>query len=110
MPGRMSPRISSHWFRAIRHNSILSAVRWLAAGSIAVETVVQRVGAGTEVINDFDIVTIGPFGDEVARSLIQALVKTDRRLETPSDGLARFIVDAVGTGVPFLSRSCSRKA
>ncbi len=90
-----------HWFRAIRHNSILSAVRWLAAGSIAVETVVQRVGAGTEVINDFDIVTIGPFGDEVARSLIQALVKTDRRLETPSDGLARFIVDAVGTGVPF---------
>jgi uncharacterized protein len=89
------------WFRAARQNPALAAVRWLAAGSIAVETVIQRVGAGTEVINDFAAVTVGPFSDDVAKSLIRALVETDGRLKPPSDELTQFIVDAVGSGVPF---------
>ena len=89
------------WFRAMRQDPALANVRWLAAGSIAVETVVQRVGAGTEVINDFAAVTIGPFSDEVTKSLILALVKTDGRLVPPSDELAQFVVNTVGAGVPF---------
>lgn len=89
------------WFRSLRQDADLSKVRWLTAGSIAIETVVQRVGAGTEVINDFDIVTLGPFSDETARSFIRALVKTDARLEPPTSEMAQLILDTIGAAVPF---------
>ena len=94
-------RIFLQWFRSIRLNSKLKNVRWVLAGSLAIEVAVKRVGAGYETINDLSPVVVGAFSDSVAVEFIKALIATDGNLEEIDDDCARFVLEKIGSGVPY---------
>ena len=94
-------RIFLQWFRNIRLNSNLQNVRWVLAGSLAIEVAIKRVDAEYKIINDLSIVAIGPFSDSVAIDFIKALIATDGSLEQIGDDCARFVLEKIGSGVPY---------
>ena len=90
-----------HWFRQIRQSSELGNVRWVVGGSIGIEHILKQVGAGTKVINDFEIVKIGPFSEDDARAYIKALLKNEGRLQRISRDVVDRVLELVGAPVPY---------
>ncbi|MDH4164579.1 MAG: hypothetical protein OEW15_18100 [Nitrospirota bacterium] len=70
-----------NWFRALRQMPEMGGVRWLAGGSIGIEHVLNMVNAGVKTINDFAMIRIGPFPDNVAGKYIRELLMNEGKLK-----------------------------
>ena len=66
------------WLRGLRYIPELhDRVRWVFGGSIGIEKVLQRVGAGTKTINDLYVLRIREFSDETAKEFVKALLQKE---------------------------------
>jgi hypothetical protein len=89
-----------HWFRSIRQMSELSEVRWLVGGSIGIEHVVERIGAGVKTINDFAILRVEPFSEKEGREFIKALLKKEGQLKSINKTILDKLMATIGPPVP----------
>jgi hypothetical protein len=86
------------WLRMIRLNPESNKVRFLVAGSIGIEHVLNRIGEIAS-INDFEKIQVGPFTEKNADEFLQ---KLSGKYRLPLSGQARkTIIDLIGTPVPF---------
>ncbi len=90
-----------HWFRALRQTPELAGVRWVLGGSIGIEHVLDDIGVGSKVINDFETVRIGPFTDDDARQYISALLRNEGGLEHLDPTITDEILLLLGAPVPY---------
>jgi hypothetical protein len=88
----------------------LSHIRWLVGGSIGIEHVVEKVGAGTKAINDFSIIKVEHFSENEARGFIKALLKTEAGIQRIKKSILDKLLDTIGAPVPYfiqvLLREC----
>lgn len=89
-----------HWFRSIRQMSELSEVRWLVGGSIGMEHVVEKIGAGVKTINDFAILRVEPFSEKEGREFIKALLKKEGQLKRINKTVVDKLMETIGPPVP----------
>ena len=98
------------WFRSIRQMPALSHIKWLVGGSIGIEHVVEKVGAGTKTINDFSIIKVEHFSENEARLFIKALLKTEAGIQRIKKSILDKLLDTIGAPVPYfiqvLLREC----
>jgi hypothetical protein len=90
-----------HWFRRMRQSPELGNVRWVAGGSIGIEHILKLVGAGTKVINDFEIVRVGPFSEKDARTYIRALLENEGHLKRIPRKITDRVLELIGAPVPY---------
>ena len=88
-----------HWLRELRQGPELGHIRWIVGGSIGIEHVIKKVGAGVATINDFENIAIEPFTDESAKGLIQELLKSKEK-EATANIIDEFI-NTLGIAVPY---------
>jgi AAA+ ATPase superfamily predicted ATPase len=86
------------WLRMIRMNPESNKVRFLVAGSIGIEHVLNRIGEIAS-INDFEKIQVGPFTSKDADDFLQKL-SAKHRLPLSNQGRKK-IIDIIGTPVPF---------
>ncbi len=86
------------WLRMIRMNPESNKVRFMVAGSIGIEQVLNRIGEIAS-INDFEKIQVGPFTAKVADDFLQKL-SGKHRLPLSHQGRNK-IIDIIGTPVPF---------
>ncbi|MEW6214818.1 MAG: hypothetical protein AB1478_06375, partial [Nitrospirota bacterium] len=99
--GEQSAREFLHWFRGIRQMPELSQTRWVVGGSIGIEHVLEKVGAGTKVINDFQIIRIGPFSKEDGRTYVRKLLESEGQIkQIPSEIIEKFL-ELIGSPIPY---------
>lgn len=105
---RMSERHSKrvvrdflHWFRQIRQSPELGNVRWVVGGSIGIEHILKQMGTGTKVINDFEIVKIGPFSEKDARSYIRELLIKEGHLKRIPEKIINKVLELIGAPIPY---------
>lgn len=99
--GKEIARNFLHWFRSIRQMTDLSHVRWLIGGSIGIEHILAEIDAGTKVINDFQILRIGPFSDEDGREYMKALLKNEGQMSHINKSVLDELMKTIGAPVPF---------
>ncbi len=85
-----------HWFRKLRQNR--ENIQWIAAGSIGLDTVTARLKLGG-AINDFAIVKLGAFSDEVAGEFIVKLAESHKIHLKPDT--VKHIVAKIGWPMPY---------
>ncbi len=90
-----------HWFRSVRQMPRLSHVRWLVGGSIGIEHVLDKIGTGTKVINDFQILRIGAFTESDGRAYIRALLESEGQMSRPPKTIIDEIMKIAGAPVPY---------
>ena len=86
------------WLRMIRLNPESNKVRFLIAGSIGIEHVLNRIEEISS-INDFEKIQVGPFTTKTADEFLRKLSQK-HRLPLSDQGRKK-IIDIVGTPVPF---------
>jgi len=89
------------WFRSIRQMPALSHIKWLVGGSIGIEHVVEKIGAGTKTINDFSIIKVEHFSEIEARGFIKALLKTEAGIQRTTRSILDKLMDIIGAPVPY---------
>lgn len=89
------------WFRSIRQMPELLNTRWLVGGSIGIEHLLQKIGAGTKTINDFSVFRIEPLSKDEGRNLIKALMKKEANTEEVGDTILDKLMDTIGPPVPY---------
>lgn len=89
------------WFRSVRQRPELAHIRWLVGGSIGIEHILQRIDAGTKVINDFHIIRIGPFSMSDGKAYIKALLESEGDIKRVPKETVDVIMDMVGAPVPY---------
>lgn len=87
------------WLRSVRQE--LSNVRWLVGGSIGIEHILNKIGAGTKAINDFQIVGVGALSEKNGREYIKALLKTEESSMVISEDIIDYILEVIGAPVPY---------
>ncbi len=90
-----------HWFRSVRQMPRLSHVRWIVGGSIGIEHILDKVGTGTKVINDFQILRIGAFSEIEGRAYIGALLKSEGQMSRLQKPIIDEILRIAGAPVPY---------
>ena len=85
-----------YWLRRLRLQ--YTALRWMLAGSIGLDTVAARLNIA-DAINDLHIAKLGAFDEETACALLQAL-GTEHRVEL-NEAVRRHIVSRVGWPAPY---------
>ena len=98
------------WFRSIRQMPALSHIRWLVGGSIGIEHVVEKVGAGTKTINDFSIIKVEHFSENEARGFIKALLKTEAGIQRIKKSILDKLMDTIGAPVPYFIQVLLRES
>lgn len=86
------------WLRAIRQSPQTSKVRFLIAGSIGIDQVLNQLGE-IKSINDFEQMRLEPFSAKVAGAFLDELAK-NKRVEL-SPACKRKILELIGTPVPY---------
>ncbi len=99
--GKNVARDFLQWFRSIRQMPDMAQTRWLVGGSIGVEHVVEKVGAGTKTINDFQIVNVNPFESRTGQAYIRALLKNEGGLKRIDAAAIEHISELIGAHVPY---------
>jgi hypothetical protein len=98
------------WFRSIRQMPELSNIRWLVGGSIGIEHLLQKMGAGTKTINDFSVYRVEPLSKEDGRDFINALLKKEAQMKKVGNSILDKFMDTIGPPVPYfiqiLLREC----
>lgn len=98
-PSAARARDFLNWFRRLRQGGEdIDFVRWVAAGSIGLDTVTARLGLG-DTINDFNLVSLGAFADDEADAFLVAL--GDSYGIALGDAVRAHILDRVGWLIPF---------
>lgn len=90
-----------HWFRSIRQMPELSHVRWLVGGSIGIEHILDQIGTGTKVINDFQILRVEAFTDTEGRAYIKALLRNEGQMKKVQNKIIDELIDTIGAPVPY---------
>lgn len=90
-----------HWFRTVRQTPNLSKIRWVVGGSIGIEHILERIKAGTKIINDFQIIGIGPFSKEDGKAYIMELLKTEGQIKRITSATVNKILELIGAPVPY---------
>jgi hypothetical protein len=86
------------WLRALRQRPDITNVRFLIAGSIGIDHVLNALGEIT-AINDFEQLRLDPFPPKVAAAFLDALAGSHNiSLSQPGK---RKMLDLVGTPVPY---------
>ena len=99
------------WLRGLRHiPELQDGVRWVFGGSIGIEKVLQRVGAGTKVINDLYVLRIREFSDETAKGFIKALLQKESGGKKPSPELLETFLRIVGPPIPYFLQILVRES
>ena len=86
------------WLRALRQRPDIVNLRFLLAGSIGIERVLNELGE-ISAINDFEKLRLEPFPERVAREFIGEVAKTEG-FELPEDCVDAMLT-AIGTPVPY---------
>jgi hypothetical protein len=108
--GKESAHDFLHWFRAVRQTPELSKVRWLVGGSIGIEHILQKVEAGTKVINDFQIIRIGAFSIENAKEYIKNLLKNEGQIKRlPTSIIGKFL-KLIGAPIPYFIQILAKES
>lgn len=89
------------WFRRIRQMPELSNVRWVVGGSIGIEHILERIRAGTKTINDFHILSIGPFSHKDGKAYIKALLQNEGQTKLIKNETVEKILEVIGAPVPY---------
>jgi hypothetical protein len=79
----------------------LSQVRWLVGGSIGIEHILDKIKSGPKVINDFQIVRIGPFSAEDGKSYIRELLRNEGGLKRVTSSIIDKFLVLIGAPVPY---------
>lgn len=90
-----------HWFRSIRQMLELSHVKWLVGGSIGIEHILGQIAAGSQVINDFQIIRIEPFSEIDAQEYIKAILKKEGQMNRIERAVVDEIMKTIGAPVPY---------
>lgn len=90
-----------HWFRSVRQMPGLSHIKWLVGGSIGIEHILDKIGTGTKVINDFQILRIGAFTEAEGRVYVTALLKNEGQMSRPKKAVIDEFLRVVGAPVPY---------
>jgi hypothetical protein len=98
------------WFRSIRQMPELSNIRWLVGGSIGIEHLLEKLGAGTKTINDFFAFRVEPLSIDDGRALITALLKKEGQIKRIGDPILDKIMDAIGPPVPYFIQILLRES
>ena len=99
-----------HWFRSIRQMPKLSNVRWLVGGSIGIEHVVEKIGAGVKIINDFATIRLEPFSKYEGREFIKALLKKEGNLKRASSSILNKLMETIGIPIPYFIQILLRES
>lgn len=86
------------WLRALRLNPSISQVRFLIAGSIGIDQVLNQLGE-IKSINDFEKLNLEPFPPKVAAAFLDELAQSNRLQLSPA--CKRRMLELVGTPVPY---------
>jgi hypothetical protein len=86
------------WLRALRQRPENSRVRFLIAGSIGIDQVLNQLGE-IKSINDFEVMRLEPFPPKVADAFLKEL--GDSASLPLATAIRRKMMDLVGTLVPF---------
>jgi len=86
------------WLRALRQSPETENLRFLIAGSIGIDSVLNSIGE-ISTINDFQQIRLEPFTPEVADQFLQDLAKSEPL--TLSDESREKILELVGIYVPY---------
>ena len=95
---REEARVLLNWLRALRQSPELGRVRFLIAGSIGIEAVLNGLGE-IKAINDFQSLKLDPFPPAVADQFLQALAQTEG-VPLPAECRQK-TMDLVGILVPY---------
>jgi hypothetical protein len=90
-----------HWFRSIRQMPELSHVKWLVGGSIGIEHILSQIAAGSQVINDFQIIRVEPFSEIDAQEYIRAVLKKEGQINRIDMSVVDEIMKIIGAPVPY---------
>lgn len=86
------------WLRALRLNPSITQVRFLIAGSIGIDQVLNQLGE-IKSINDFEKMTLEPFPPKVAAAFLDELSQSTRLKLSPA--CKRRMLELIGTPVPY---------
>lgn len=86
------------WLRAMRVSPEMKNVRFLIAGSIGIDSVLNDLGE-ISAINDFEKLRLEPFSPETAADFLTALAEADRLPLT--DACKQKMLDLIGVLVPY---------
>ena len=87
------------WFREIRQE--LPNIRWLVGGSIGIEHILNQIKAGPKVINDFQILNVGPFSETDGRNFIKALLINEGDMQRMKSEVIDEILNTIGPPIPY---------
>jgi hypothetical protein len=89
------------WLRSLRQTPDLhDQIRWVIGGSIGIEKVLRRIGAGTKEINDLERIHVREFSEDEAREFIKALLRSAGVQRIPKKTLDKFL-QVIGIPIPF---------
>jgi hypothetical protein len=99
------------WLRGLRHiPDLQDKVRWVIGGSIGMEKVLQRVGAGTKTVNDLYTLRVQEFSAEAAEDFLKALLEKEAGIKKlPSQLLGEFLLVA-GVPIPYFLQILVRES
>jgi uncharacterized protein len=86
------------WLRALRLSPETTNVRFLVAGSIGIEQILNQLGE-IKSINDFEKMRLEPFTPKVAAAFLDELARSHDLPLSPA--CKRKMLELVGTGVPY---------
>lgn len=98
------------WLRSVRQNPALHAkVRWVIGGSIGIEHVLRRIGAGTKEINDLERIHVREFSEDSAREFIKALLHSEGVKRVSKKILNKYL-EVIGIPIPFFVQILVRES
>ena len=90
------------WLRGLRHiPELQDKVRWIFGGSIGMEKVLQRVGAGTKAINDLCVLPIREFSNEEAAGFVRTLLEQELGVNATTPQLVDHLLRVIGVPIPY---------
>ncbi len=98
------------WLRSLRQTPDLhEKVRWVIGGSIGIENVLQRIGAGTKEINDLQRIHVREFTQDSAHAFVKALLHNEGVQRVPAKILSKFL-EVVGIPIPYFIQILVRES
>jgi uncharacterized protein len=88
------------WLRALRQNPETTKVRFLIAGSIGIDRVLNQLGE-IKTINDFERLQLEPFPSKVASAFLDDLARDHQLPLSLSPACKRKMLTLIGTPVPY---------
>ncbi|MSQ48089.1 MAG: hypothetical protein EXR78_06835 [Deltaproteobacteria bacterium] len=88
------------WLRALRQNPETTKVRFLIAGSIGIDRVLNQLGE-IKSINDFETLQLEPFSPKIASAFLADLAREHQPPLALSSPCKRKMLTLIGTPVPY---------